>query len=95
MIKKFDNINLKVIQFVLNFLISFLKEEYVEKTMMNAVNLATVFAPTLLRCPSDNPLMQITASSSEVKFVLILLENFPDDLKEEFDVNSPLQKAVL
>jgi len=85
---KFDNINLKVIQFVVNFLRSFLREEHVGKTMMNSNNLATVFAPTLLRCPSDNPLMQITASSSEVKFVLILLEYFPEHLKEEFDVHT-------
>jgi len=85
LIKKFDNINLKVIQFVINFLRSFLKPEYLEQTMMTSNNLATVFAPTLLRCPSDNPLMQITASSSEVKFVLILLEFFPEDLKAEYD----------
>jgi len=85
LIKKFDNINLKVLQFVINFLRSFLKPEFLAKTMMTSNNLATVFAPTLLRCPSDNPLMQITASSSEVKFVLILLENFPEDLKEEYE----------
>jgi hypothetical protein len=84
MVKQFDNINVKVIQFVINFLRSFLKPEFVKLTMMPANNLATVFAPTLLRCPSDNPLMQITVASSEVKFVLMLLENFPDDLKEDY-----------
>jgi hypothetical protein len=84
MIKQFDNINVKVIQFVINFLRSFLKPEFVKLTMMPATNLATVFAPTLLRCPSDNPLMQITVASSEVKFVLMLLENFPDELKEDY-----------
>uniref|UniRef100_A0A6B2LIF8 Rho-GAP domain-containing protein n=1 Tax=Arcella intermedia TaxID=1963864 RepID=A0A6B2LIF8_9EUKA len=81
MISQFDNINVKVIQFVVNFLLSFLKPNYIAKTMMTSGNMATVFAPTLLRCPSDNPLMQITAATSEVKFVTLLLDKFPSDLK--------------
>jgi len=84
LLKKFDTINVAVIAFVINFLISFLKPEYVKVTMMNASNLATVFAPTLLRCPSDNPLMQITASGAEAKFIFLLLENFPEELKEDY-----------
>jgi len=71
--RKFDPINVEVLRFVINFLRSFLKPDYLKVTMMNANNLATVFAPTLLRCPSDNPLMQITASHAEVKLVLLLI----------------------
>jgi len=90
----FDNINVEVIQFVMNFLMSFLKPDYLKITMMNANNMATIFAPTLLRCPSDNPLLQITASSSEVKFVLILLENFPDQLKQDYLFLKNLIKTI-
>jgi len=86
LVRKFDNINLRVMQFVINFLRSFLKPEFMEFTMMTAINLATVFAPTLLRCPSDNPLLQITVSTAETKVVLILLENFPEDLREDYFV---------
>eukprot|EP01125_Pyxidicula_operculata_P016172 TRINITY_DN5534_c0_g4_i1.p1 TRINITY_DN5534_c0_g4~~TRINITY_DN5534_c0_g4_i1.p1 ORF type:complete len:331 (+),score=17.17 TRINITY_DN5534_c0_g4_i1:3-995(+) len=74
MLNRLDRANLAVLDYVLNFLRTFLVQKVVEITKMNAKNLAVVFAPNLLKCPSENPMLQMTATQLEQKFVVMLLE---------------------
>lgn len=48
------------------------------KTKMSVSNLAIVFAPNLLRCPTDNPLVILQNSKAEQKFVKIIV-NYLDE----------------
>jgi hypothetical protein len=40
-------------------------------------NLARVFAPLLLRCPFDEPLLVLQHAEAEVEFMLSLFQNWP------------------
>jgi hypothetical protein len=39
---------------------------------MTVDNLAVVFSPSLLRCPSEDPMEMMTNSKSEVRFTAVL-----------------------
>jgi hypothetical protein len=54
MISALPTINRRVLLFVISFLQKFLDDRIMVTTKMTAVNLAVVFAPNLLRCPSDS-----------------------------------------
>ena len=54
--------------YLISFLLILAKEEHVEKTKMTKDNLAMVFAPSFLRCPSEDP-SQIMAAAEKEKAV--------------------------
>ena len=53
----------------------FLAEETIKKTKMTADNLAMVFAPNLLRCPSTDLQVAMDNSKWEMTFVRTLINN--------------------
>ncbi|KAG8848131.1 hypothetical protein FRB91_011175 [Serendipita sp. 411] len=65
--------NRRVTLFVISFLQKFLDERVTKVTKMTAVNLAVVFAPNLLRCPSDSMAVVFTNAKYEQAFVHNLL----------------------
>lgn len=62
---------------VLKYLIKFLQvvgdPRYQQKTKMSISNIAMVFAPNILRCPSDNPLVILANSKFEQNFLKALI----------------------
>lgn len=67
---------------VLKYLIKFLQvvgdPRYQAKTKMSVSNLAMVFAPNVLRCPSDNPLVILANSKFEQSFLKALINYLED-----------------
>jgi hypothetical protein len=67
---------------VLKYLISFLQvvgdPRYQADTKMTVGNLAMVFAPNVLRCPSDNPLVILANSKFEQAFLKTLVNYLED-----------------
>lgn len=67
---------------VLTYLIKFLQvvgdPRYQPKTKMSISNLAMVFAPNVLRCPSDNPLVILANSKFEQSFLKVLINYLED-----------------
>mmetsp|Transcript_15499 Transcript_15499/g.46419 ORF Transcript_15499/g.46419 Transcript_15499/m.46419 type:complete len:801 (-) Transcript_15499:51-2453(-) len=62
-------LNLRVLQFLLRFLKMLAQPENQAVTKMSAANLAMVFAPNFLRCPSDNPQVILNSSKKAAQFV--------------------------
>jgi hypothetical protein len=62
------------------YLCNFLRTmaQHQEKTKMNDANLAMVFAPNVLRCPSVNPQTIYENTKHEVSFLLALIRNFKE-----------------
>jgi hypothetical protein len=44
---------------------------------MNMENLAIVFAPSLLRCPSEDPMVILGNSKFETRFTVLLFKAIP------------------
>ncbi|KAJ9088740.1 hypothetical protein DSO57_1020145 [Entomophthora muscae] len=68
--------NRRVAKFVIQFLQIFAREESSKKTKMSAQNLAMVFAPSFLRCPSDDLTEVFTNSKLEQEFLGILISEY-------------------
>ncbi|ETO23527.1 RhoGAP domain-containing protein [Reticulomyxa filosa] len=70
---------LKLIKSIIRYLVSFLKKflnpQYVEATKMNLENISIVFAPTILKCPVDDPTLLMQNSKFEKDFVQQLITN--------------------
>lgn len=54
-----------------------ISEKNQETTRMNMENLAIVFAPSLLRCPSEDPLVLLGNSKFETRFTVVLFKAVP------------------
>lgn len=65
-------ISQEVIAFLMRFLRSISTDDIVACTKMTPDNLAMVFAPSLLRCPYDNPQVIFENAEKERKFTLAL-----------------------
>ncbi|EIW69920.1 hypothetical protein TREMEDRAFT_38591 [Tremella mesenterica DSM 1558] len=65
----------RVLIFVISFAQVFLRPEVVERTKMNAGNLARVLAPNILRTTSSDLTTVYTNATFEAKFILHLLEH--------------------
>lgn len=68
--------NRRVCRFVIQFLQVFAREESSKKTKMSTQNLAMVFAPSFLRCPSDDLTQVFTNSKKEQEFLRILITDY-------------------
>ncbi|CAG8561530.1 10944_t:CDS:10 [Dentiscutata erythropus] len=74
-IKNLPEINRRVVLFVIDFLQVFTKPHITKLTKMNVNNLAMVFAPNFLRCPSDNLAVIFENTKYEQTYVRTLLLN--------------------
>ena len=66
--------NRETIKYLVNFLKKLLKPDNIKITKMNIQNLAIVFGPTLLRCPSNDPNILLLNSKFEKEFVIQLIK---------------------
>lgn len=66
-------INRNVLKYLIKFLQVVGDPRYQPKTKMTISNLAMVFAPNVLRCPSDNPLVILANSKFEQSFLKSLI----------------------
>jgi len=67
--------NRESIRYLVSFLKKLLKPENIELTRMNIENVAIVFAPTILKCPLDDPTLLMQNSKFEKDFVIQLITN--------------------
>jgi hypothetical protein len=81
-ISSLPDINKRVAQFLIKFLQKVAEPEHQKHTKMSAQNLAMVFAPSFLRCPSDNPTYILEYTKHEQMFLmhLILHADYPIDI---------------
>eukprot|EP00123_Amoebidium_parasiticum_P015298 comp22881_c0_seq1/m.36149 comp22881_c0_seq1/g.36149 ORF comp22881_c0_seq1/g.36149 comp22881_c0_seq1/m.36149 type:complete len:625 (-) comp22881_c0_seq1:209-2083(-) len=71
---KLPAVNRKTLMYTINFLQKFVKDpENVKATMMDADNIAMVWAPNFLRCPSQDPMKILEKSRREKLFVKQLI----------------------
>jgi len=81
-VSELPDINRLVVTFVIRFLQGFLTEETIKKTKMTADNLAMVFAPNLLRCPSTDLQVAMDNSKWEMTFVRTLINHLDTSYME-------------
>ena len=67
-------INRNVIYYVINFLREIAKPENQARTKMTIGNIALVWGPNFLRCPSDDPVVIFQNTKFEQKFLAILIQ---------------------
>lgn len=66
-------LNRMTLKYIIKFLQVIGSPRYQPQTKMTISNLAMVFAPNVLRCPSDNPLVILANSKFEQSFLRILI----------------------
>ena len=62
--------------YLIKFIRKFCRPEVVEKTKMTAANLAMVWAPNIIRCPSNDPAKILEFTVKEMRFIRDLIENW-------------------
>jgi len=75
LIDTLPEINKRVITYMTDFLKVVAKPENQKHTKMSVSNLAMVFAPNFLRCPSENPQVIFENTKHEQAFIRILITN--------------------
>lgn len=73
LILKLEALNQRIVYYIVDFLRYFLAPEVVSKTLMTVENLAMVFAPNFLRCPSGDPAIIFSTQKHQQLFVKHLL----------------------
>ena len=76
MVQRLPDLNRLVLTYLINFLQLFARPETAIVTKMDAANLATVFAPNCLRCPSSDPSTILENTRKEMAFVKNLIVHF-------------------
>jgi Rho GTPase-activating protein 39 len=74
MLERLSALNLRVLRFILRFLKMLAQPQHQAVTKMSPANLAMVFAPNFLRCPSNNPQVILTSSKQAAQFVENILK---------------------
>ena len=67
-------LNYHTLLYLINYLQRFTAPETVAQTKMNEANLATIFAPNILRCPSTDAIVMIQNAAKEKAFVKNLIK---------------------
>ncbi|XP_062504301.1 rho GTPase-activating protein 39-like isoform X2 [Corticium candelabrum] len=70
------SLNRQVLMYIVRFLQGFSRGEIVEHTKMDVSNLAMVWAPNFLRCPSTDPLEIFENTRREMTFLRTLIEHW-------------------
>ena len=76
MVQRLPDLNHLVLTYLIHFLQLFSRPEAATVTKMDAANLATVFAPNCLRCPSSDPSTILENTRKEMAFVKNLILHF-------------------
>ena len=66
----------KVMACVVEYLQDLATPEHIKQTKMTLSNLATVFSPLFLRCPSDDPATLLANAEFETLFMFTLLQHW-------------------
>lgn len=77
--KRAPELNKRVVEYLIAFLRRLAVPESIEKTKMGPQNLAMVFAPSFLRCPTDDPAVIIATQKYQQNYVLHLIEELDLD----------------
>ncbi len=75
LVSRMPEINALVLTYLVRFLQLFARPEVANNTKMDDSNLATVFAPNCLRCPSNDPLVIMENTRKEMAFVKHMIQN--------------------
>mmetsp|Transcript_20355 Transcript_20355/g.32575 ORF Transcript_20355/g.32575 Transcript_20355/m.32575 type:complete len:715 (+) Transcript_20355:132-2276(+) len=73
-LSQLPEVNRETIKYLVKFVKEMLREDHVAKTKMNVENVAIVFAPTILKCPNDDPKILMANSRFEKQFCIALIE---------------------
>ncbi|KAI8388521.1 uncharacterized protein BYT42DRAFT_237779 [Radiomyces spectabilis] len=76
------DINRRIAMYMITFLQEFTDPEVIKRTLMNINNLAMVFAPNFLRCPSESLTTVFENSKYEQAFLKLLITNLSADQQE-------------
>ncbi|KAI8845296.1 hypothetical protein BJ741DRAFT_587538 [Chytriomyces cf. hyalinus JEL632] len=77
LLAELPDINHRVALYMIKFLKVVAEKKNLSKTRMTHANIALVFAPNFLRCPSDNPMIIFENTKYEQSFIRVLLTNEP------------------
>lgn len=72
-LNELPDINKRVLHYLIKFLQVMLNPEYQQKTKMSINNIAMIFGPCILRCPSDQPSVIFESTKFEQVFVRLLI----------------------
>ena len=84
-IEQLDLTNRRVCKYVIRVLQIFSMPQYSKITKMTVNNVAMVFGPNFLRCPSDNPQVIFENTKYEQSFLKMLIQN--SNYKEDPEVS--------
>jgi len=76
LVAELPELNRKVLYYIIRFLKKACEPQFVEETKMGIENLSMVFAPCLLRCPSENPAIIMKNQKDQQTFVKMLIESY-------------------
>ncbi len=74
LVTRLPELNALVLMYLIRFLQLFAQAPISSVTKMDDSNLATVFAPNFLRCPSSDPLVIMENARKEMSFVKHLIQ---------------------
>lgn len=72
-VDEIPELNRSVLKYLIKFLQVIGNPNFQSKTKMTVSNLSLVFAPNLLRCPSDNPIKFLADSKKQANFLKLLI----------------------
>ncbi|KAI9266631.1 hypothetical protein BDA99DRAFT_480334 [Phascolomyces articulosus] len=78
-VNSLPEVNRRIIMYMIAFVQEFAQEEVIEHTRMNVNNLAMVYAPNFLRCPSESLTTVFENSKYEQAFVRTLITDLNAD----------------
>lgn len=90
LINKLPSLNAKVIRHLVKFLALMAEPDHVKATLMTLENLAMVFAPSLLRCPSEDPMMILANAKRECAFVKNLIIGLEPSVLSSLPPSTPV-----
>ena len=74
LVSRLPDLTALVLMYLIRFLQLFAQSQIYQITKMDDSNLATVFAPNFLRCPSMDPMVIMESARKEMSFVKHLIQ---------------------
>ena len=74
LVSRLPDLTALVLMYLIRFLQLFAQSQIYQITKMDDSNLATVFAPNFLRCPSLDPMVIMESARKEMSFVKHLIQ---------------------
>ena len=73
-LSQLPEVNRETIKYLVKFLKDLIEDKHIGNTKMNLENVAIVFAPTILKCPSTDPKALLANSKHEKSFTIALIQ---------------------